>query len=375
MESQRSHPIPFLSHLHLISADFEALPFHKPTGEEGRHWDAPELPKLPYKVVCRDGLMRVLETNGHEVEEMEGFYTTRAEYQADHQTMAKHIANGPLKSFCFRRLTYLEYKFKLHGLLNEARETAEQKEVPHRDFYNIRKVDTHVHAASSMNQKHLLRFMKKQIKTCTGQVVHKGEDGKEMTMTDVFKSLNIKAEDLSVDMLDVHADRNTFHRFDKFNSKYNPVGESILREIFIKTDNFVNGKYFAAVLKEVFADLDEAKYQQSEPRLSVYGRKATEWDTLAEWAITHDVYSPNVMFIIQIPRLFDVYRTKNMLSNFETFLDNIFRPLFEATVDPASHPYLHQFLQYVGGLDSVDDESKPEHMTFDSSLPDPQNYT
>lgn len=44
-------------------------------------------------------------------------------------------------------------------------------------------------------------------------------------------------------------DRNTFHRFDKFNSKYNPIGESILREIFIKTDNHVEGKYFAHIIK------------------------------------------------------------------------------------------------------------------------------
>ena len=44
-------------------------------------------------------------------------------------------------------------------------------------------------------------------------------------------------------------DRNTFHRFDKFNAKYNPVGESRLREIFIKTDNFMEGQYFAELLK------------------------------------------------------------------------------------------------------------------------------
>lgn len=44
-------------------------------------------------------------------------------------------------------------------------------------------------------------------------------------------------------------DRNTFHRFDKFNSKYNPIGESLLREIFIKTDNYIEGKFFAHVLK------------------------------------------------------------------------------------------------------------------------------
>ena len=37
---------------------------------------------------------------------------------------------------------------------------AEQKAVRHRDFYNVRKVDTHVHLSSCMNQKHLLRFIK-----------------------------------------------------------------------------------------------------------------------------------------------------------------------------------------------------------------------
>lgn len=50
------------------------------------------------------------------------------------------IANGPVKSFCYRRLQYLSSKFQLHVLLNEMRELASQKAVPHRDFYNIRKV-------------------------------------------------------------------------------------------------------------------------------------------------------------------------------------------------------------------------------------------
>lgn len=47
-------------------------------------------------------------------------------------------------------------------------------------------------------------------------------------------------------------DRNTFHRFDKFNAKYNPIGESSLREIFLKTDNYIEGKYFAEILKVKF---------------------------------------------------------------------------------------------------------------------------
>ena len=45
------------------------------------------------------------------------------------------------KSFCYRRLAYLQNKFQLHVLLNELRELHEQKGVSHRDFYNIRKVN------------------------------------------------------------------------------------------------------------------------------------------------------------------------------------------------------------------------------------------
>lgn len=47
--------------------------------------------------------------------------------------------------------------------------------------------------------------------------------------------------DMNVDLLDVHADKSTFHRFDKFNLKYNPCGQSRLREIFLKQDNLIQG--------------------------------------------------------------------------------------------------------------------------------------
>lgn len=46
------------------------------------------------------------------------------------------------KSFCYRRLQYLSSKFQMHILLNEMKELAAQKKVPHRDFYNIRKVNS-----------------------------------------------------------------------------------------------------------------------------------------------------------------------------------------------------------------------------------------
>jgi hypothetical protein len=65
----------------------------------------------------------------------------------------------------------------------------------------------------------------------------------------VFDSLGLSAYDLSIDTLDMHAHQDTFHRFDKFNLKYNPIGESRLREIFLKTDNLIQGRYLAELTK------------------------------------------------------------------------------------------------------------------------------
>lgn len=56
-------------------------------------------------------------------------------------------------------------------------------------------------------------------------------------------------------------------------------------------------------MQEVMSDLEESKYQNSELRLSIYGRSRDEWDKLAQWAVKHRVYSDNVRWLIQVPRL------------------------------------------------------------------------
>ncbi|CEL11091.1 Putative AMP deaminase 2 [Aspergillus calidoustus] len=271
--------------------------------------------------------------------------------------------DGPAKSFSFKRLSYLEGKFQLYSLLNEYQEIADSKKVPHRDFYNVRKVDTHVHHSACMNQKHLLRFIKSKMKKSPDEVVL-FRDGKHLTLKEVFESINLTAYDLSIDTLDMHAHTDSFHRFDKFNLKYNPVGESRLREIFLKTDNYIKGRYLAEITKEVISDLESSKYQMVEWRISIYGRSIQEWDKLAAWVVDNKLFSPNVRWLIQVPRLYDVYKSSGMMQNFEQVITNVFQPLFEVTKDPSSHPKLHIFLQRVVGFDSVDDESKAERRLY-----------
>ena len=99
----------------------------------------------------------------------------------------------------------------------------------------------------------------------------------------MFESLHLTPYDLSIDTLDMHAHIDSFHRFDKFNLKYNPIGESRLRTIFLKTDNFIGGRYLAELTRgilpvqhglpaEVFSDLESSKYQMAEYRISIYGK-------------------------------------------------------------------------------------------------------
>lgn len=283
------------------------------------------------------------------------------------------IAAGNIRTLCHHRLVLLEQKFNLHLMLNADREFLAQKSAPHRDFYNVRKVDTHVHHSACMNQKHLLRFIKSKLRKEPDEVVI-FRDGTYLTLKEVFQSLDLTGYDLNVDLLDVHADKSTFHRFDKFNLKYNPCGQSRLREIFLKQDNLIQGRFLGELTKQVFSDLVASKYQMAEYRVSIYGRKQSEWDQLASWVVNNELYSENVVWLIQIPRLYNVYKEMGIVTSFQNMLDNIFLPLFEVTVDPNSHPHLHLFLKQVVGLDLVDDESKPERRPT-KHMPAPEQWT
>ncbi|KAI9009174.1 hypothetical protein DFJ74DRAFT_354560 [Hyaloraphidium curvatum] len=330
--------------------------------------------------MCDDGVYKVFESDGDFLRDQDScvFHVPSVkDYYVKLDFILEVISDGPTKSFAFRRMRYLESKFQMYTLLNDYQEMAASKRVPHRDFYNVRKVDTHVHHSSCMNQKHLLRFIKSKLRKSGDvgfetaaplqhlDVPHAQEivifrDNKHLTLNEVFQSLNLTAYDLSIDTLDMHAHKDSFHRFDKFNLKYNPLGESRLREIFLKTDNFIKGKYLAELTKEVFQDLEASKYQHAEYRISIYGRSKSEWSKLAAWVVDNKLFSTNVRWLIQIPRLYNVYKESGQVKDFAEVIANVFEPLYAATKDPSVDPKLHVFLQNVIGFDSVDDESKPE---------------
>jgi AMP deaminase len=135
-------------------------------------------------------------------------------------------------------------------------------------------------------------------------------------------------------------------------------------------------------------------------------RSKHEWDSLADWLVDNQLFSPHVRWLIQIPRLFGVYKASGE-ANIESFGDmiasmcfslavnlsltlslalalsyshntplctDIFDPLFAVSHDPSSNAKLHKLLDYVVGFDCVDDESKPEGRLY-QDIPRPDQWT
>jgi AMP deaminase len=75
-------------------------------------------------------------------------------------------------------------------------------------------------------------------------------------------------------------------------------------------------------------------------RISIYGRSRDEWDKLAKWVIENKLVSNNVRWLIQVPRLYVVYKKAGQVEKFGDMLDNLFYPLFEVSQNPQTHPLI-----------------------------------
>ena len=78
-------------------------------------------------------------------------------------------------------------------------------------------------------------------------------------------------------------------------------------------------------------------------------------------------------WMVQIPRLYSIYKRIGLVSNFLEMIENIFAPLFEVTLNPSVDPELDCFLDAVVGFDCVDDESKP-NPPDSGQMPHPKDW-
>ena len=60
--------------------------------------------------------------------------------------------------------------------------------------------------------------------------------------------------------------------------------------------------------------------QNCEWRISIYGRNVNEWDKLAKWVINNKLFSHNVRWLVQIPRLYDMFKQSGAVQSFEDII-------------------------------------------------------
>lgn len=96
--------------------------------------------------------------------------------------------------------------------------------------------------------------------------------------------------------------------------------------------------------------LEKEKYCYAEWRVSIYGRSPSEWSKMAKWFKTNDIFCHQVRWMIQIPRLYSVYIKAGIIKNFQDMIDNLFKPIFEVTLNPEADPDLFRLLLQVLSL-------------------------
>lgn len=243
------------------------------------------------------------------------------EFVTDCNRLAAICEMGPCRTLCWRRNHILEKKFHFHRLLNEKLEDSVAKKSG-ADFYNVTKVDNHVHINRMMTAPRLLDFIKLKLETDPDTVVFKnlsvaaapqiisrgsiaspqhallsprtsalaaiaaatpggaskskkkpqrggeGAEGegaddnmvemKDVTLKELFRVLGIESDSLNLDALSVQTDNTTFMRFDKLVHKYNPFGKKELQRVFLSMHNDIEGRFLAELLKQTAFNPEKA---------------------------------------------------------------------------------------------------------------------
>jgi AMP deaminase len=292
-------------------------------------------------------------------------------FSRDYARLVEMVSEGSMRSYCFQRLQMLSTSFKMHNTINASVEREEQQNLLGTDFYRTMKIDNHIHAAAAPTAKTFVEFVRRKLETEGETEVVPGQ-----TLRQVFRDAGLDTEHLTIDAFNVLADYSVYQRFDQFNQKYSPFALADMRRIFLKTTNHIDGRYFAELLKIVINrhELGKGHVSACEMRLSVYGMERHEWHDLSRWILRDwsgseegpgPMVSAHNRWLVQIPRLWRIYSKKPVepgqpQRSFLEMIENIFAPLFEATLRPDEHPEIAQAMMHIVGFDSVDDEGALE---------------
>ncbi|KPA75469.1 putative Adenosine monophosphate deaminase [Leptomonas pyrrhocoris] len=267
-----------------------------------------------------------------------------------------------VREFALRRLQLLEHRFNLHAAVNHSLElgsTAERAS-QNRDFYQSTKVDNNIRMETGMTARQLLAFI-------VDKATHNGDDivshpkGKEpQTLRQLLSELHISPGSLTVDDLNIQAGATSSDGGAPHNPFSAEGSQDELLTLLLKTDNQMNGRYFAELTKRTFEELSRDQHTFTESRLPVYGASAGEWGLLSHWFDTHGMSSSHNQWVVQVPRIYSSLRKAGRVASFAEYLEHIFEPLWRISLHPNSDPRLFHFVNHIAAFDCVEDERQPD---------------
>ena len=277
---------------------------------------------------------------------------------------------------CTRRLVdyYKEFKkYKENNYVLENQELAESDI----DFYDLKKIDNHIHLSALMTSNELKKYMIKE------QLSRKKQNITVFKMNTMIDNKNIHFNNSCRDRFD----------FNDFNNKYfigkkgNKDSFKNLRQCFLKTNygknklKYINtsnkklnlhnlgsfncNKSHYATITKIVSNIRNNQNTHLDLRISLYGKGEKELNNLASWFVKNNLQKiNNIDWYIQIPRIPHILLKEQLLNSTDKFsvlinwYNNIFDPIKKAYKSRDNK--LLTFLNKVKGFDSVDNEAEYE---------------
>lgn len=300
---------------------------------------------------------------------------TFKEFREDFEWCLKIIRDRSLSRFSEKRLQSLVNKFPVFQHLHSKEEMRQSKKVPHKDFYNCRKIDLNLLLSGCFSQWQLTEFIWTKLRKEPDRVIHQAFNGSHITLSQLFK-VNFEETGQFFNGLKIIDD--SFLEWYKviYLAKYHLVNDEmeihtgshgkqlryyLIAKTFLEFDNYINGEYLAELLKTfLIKPQEESKYQLCQ--LSVdfqfylhYDNSDVDnwWMVFANWLNHYNIFSNNIRWNIRISRIYpELYHT-GKVKNFQEYLNLIFKPLFNAEnyLHKSLGPILLKFLSQVSSID------------------------
>ncbi|EJS44719.1 YBR284W [Saccharomyces arboricola H-6] len=376
---------------------------HPKLPEQGLKPVEDRLSRMPHLLNLReDKTSTSAENNDYKRELYNGAVDvpTFKEFRQNFERCLEIIRDKNLSRFSEKRLQYLLNKFPVFQYLHSKEELKQSKKVPHKDFYNCRKIDLNLLLSSCFSQWQLNEFIWAKLRKEPNRIIYQTTDGKHITLSQLFK---VDFEETNMFCNGLKIINDSFLEWYKviYLAKYHLINSEpetyielhdrqfryyLIAKTFLEFDNYTNGEYLAELLQEFLIKPQESsKYQLCQ--LSVdfqfylhYGDSNVDnwWMVFSNWLNHYNLFSDNICWNIRISRIYPKLYQTGKVKNFQDFLNLIFSPLFNA--QSCSHkslgPILSKFLSRIASFDlCIQDSDDYIWKQFTEVNCLPQNWT